>query len=161
MLGRLRIVDFEVFRGVTDVSQVRENGEAFIEIIFSEHVDVESLRAPIVGVGRDAPTGGDRPAAVLAAIIPIQTQIVLRPRKTDAPAAGVSELEPCADSSSVALSVTPVKKPTREERQRMCVGKRRYRSQGDALDAAALAGVERRRNAYLCPLCRQWHLTSS
>jgi len=54
-----------------------------------------------------------------------------------------------------------VKKPNREERQRMCTGKRRYRSQGDALDAAALAGVERRRSAYLCPLCRQWHLTSS
>lgn len=55
----------------------------------------------------------------------------------------------------------PVKKPNREERQRMCTGKRRYRSQGDALDAAAIAGVERKRSAYLCPLCRQWHLTSS
>ena len=32
--------------------------------------------------------------------------------------------------------------------------------QGDALDAAALVGVERRRSAYLCPLCRHWHLTS-
>jgi hypothetical protein len=53
-----------------------------------------------------------------------------------------------------------MKKPTREERQRMCTTKRRYRSQGDALEAAALAGVERRRKAYLCPLCRQWHLTS-
>jgi hypothetical protein len=55
----------------------------------------------------------------------------------------------------------PVKKPNREERQRMCTGKRRYRSQGDALDAAAIAGVERRRKAYHCPLCGHWHLTSS
>jgi len=54
-----------------------------------------------------------------------------------------------------------MKKPNREERHRMCVGKRRYRSQADALEAAALVGVERRRKAYLCPLCRQWHLTSS
>ncbi len=53
-----------------------------------------------------------------------------------------------------------MKRPNREERRRMCVGKRRYRSQGDALDAAAIAGVERRRLAYLCPLCRNWHLTS-
>ena len=53
-----------------------------------------------------------------------------------------------------------MKKPTREERQRMCTGKRRYRTQADALDGALLAGVERRRKAYLCPLCRQWHLTS-
>lgn len=53
-----------------------------------------------------------------------------------------------------------MKKPDREERKRMCTAKRRYRSQGDALEAAALAGVERRRKAYLCPLCRQWHLTS-
>jgi hypothetical protein len=54
-----------------------------------------------------------------------------------------------------------VKKPNREERQRMCTGKRRYRSQGDALDAAAILGMERRRKAYLCPLCGHWHLTSS
>lgn len=53
-----------------------------------------------------------------------------------------------------------MKKPTREERQRMCTSKRRYRTQGDALDAALLAGVERKRSAYLCPICRQWHLTS-
>jgi hypothetical protein len=53
-----------------------------------------------------------------------------------------------------------MKKPTKEERQRMCTRKRRFRSQGDALDAALLAGVERRRKAYLCPLCGQWHLTS-
>lgn len=43
----------------------------------------------------------------------------------------------------------------------MCTGKRRYATQGDALDAAAIAGWERRRKAYLCPLCRRWHLTSS
>ena len=59
-----------------------------------------------------------------------------------------------------AFPPTAVKKPTREERQRMCIGKRRYKSQGDALDAAAIVGVERKRKAYLCPLCRHWHLTS-
>jgi hypothetical protein len=53
-----------------------------------------------------------------------------------------------------------MKKPTKEERQRMCTHKRRFRSQGDALDAALVAGVERRRKAYLCPLCGHWHLTS-
>lgn len=62
---------------------------------------------------------------------------------------------------TVSATPFPVKKPNREERQRMCTGKRRYRTQGDALDAAAIAGVERRRSAYLCPLCRHWHLTSS
>lgn len=41
----------------------------------------------------------------------------------------------------------------------MCIRKRRYRSQGDALDAALLAGAGRRK-AYLCPLCGHWHLTS-
>lgn len=54
-----------------------------------------------------------------------------------------------------------MKKPTRDERQRMCVRKRRYRSQGDALDAAVVLGLARQREAYHCPLCRQWHLTSS
>ncbi len=54
-----------------------------------------------------------------------------------------------------------MKKPTREEERRMCTRKRRYRSQGDALDAARLAGVERQRQAYQCPLCRQWHLCSA
>ncbi|MEI6464312.1 MAG: hypothetical protein WCQ89_06280 [Verrucomicrobiota bacterium] len=53
-----------------------------------------------------------------------------------------------------------MKKPTHEERHRACGGKRRYRSQGDALDAALLAGVERQRSAYRCELCGQWHLTS-
>jgi hypothetical protein len=54
-----------------------------------------------------------------------------------------------------------MKKPTREEERRMCTRKRRYRTQGDALDAARLAGVERQRKAYQCPLCRQWHLCSN
>jgi hypothetical protein len=61
-----------------------------------------------------------------------------------------------------------MKKPTRDafgrlsasERQRMCTRKRRYRTQGDALDAAQLLGLARQRQAYLCPLCRQWHLSS-
>jgi len=56
---------------------------------------------------------------------------------------------------------TKMKKPTQEERQRMCTRKRKFRRQGDALDAALLAGVERRRQAYLCPLCGHWHLTSN
>ncbi len=47
----------------------------------------------------------------------------------------------------------------REERERMCTRKRRYRTQGDALDAALLAGAGRRK-AYLCPICGLWHLTS-
>ncbi len=54
-----------------------------------------------------------------------------------------------------------MKKPTRDERQRMCVRKRRYNSQGDALEAAAILGLSRQRQAYHCPLCRKWHLTSS
>jgi hypothetical protein len=53
-----------------------------------------------------------------------------------------------------------VKEPTREERQLRCFRKRRYRSQGDALDAALVAGVERQRKAYLCPHCKLWHLTT-
>ena len=53
-----------------------------------------------------------------------------------------------------------MRKPTVEERKRMCTGKRRYRTQGDALDAALLAGVERQRMAYRCTLCGRWHLTS-
>jgi hypothetical protein len=53
-----------------------------------------------------------------------------------------------------------VKEPTREERQLRCFRKRRYRTQGDALDAALVAGVERQRKAYLCPYCRMWHLTT-
>ena len=53
-----------------------------------------------------------------------------------------------------------MKKPTAEERRRMCTRKRRYRTQGDALDAALLAGVERQRSAYQCQLCGFWHLTT-
>lgn len=47
-----------------------------------------------------------------------------------------------------------------EARLRACGRKRRYRSQGDALDAALLAGVERERAAYRCSYCGQWHLTT-
>ncbi len=54
-----------------------------------------------------------------------------------------------------------VKKPPREIRDRMCTRKRRYRTPGDALDAALLAGVERRRSAYRCQVCGHWHLTTS
>ncbi len=54
----------------------------------------------------------------------------------------------------------PMKKPTPEMKQRMCTRKRRYRTQGDALDAALLAGVERQRQAYRCSVCGHWHLTS-
>ena len=54
-----------------------------------------------------------------------------------------------------------MKKPTRDERHRMCVRKRRYRTQGDALDAAQVLGLARLRQAYLCLLCRQWHLAST
>ena len=51
-------------------------------------------------------------------------------------------------------------KPTAEQRQRACTRKRRYRTQGDALDAALIVGVERQRSAYRCPHCGFWHLTS-
>lgn len=53
-----------------------------------------------------------------------------------------------------------MKQPDWEERKRTCTRKRRYRTQGDALQAAMLAGVERGRAAYRCPLCGLWHLTS-
>ena len=53
-----------------------------------------------------------------------------------------------------------MKKPTPDERKRICTGKRRYRTQGDALDAAMIAGVERQRQAYHCKLCGRWHLTT-
>lgn len=53
-----------------------------------------------------------------------------------------------------------MKKPTREERQQMCVRKRRYASQGEALNAALVLGIERQRTAYLCPVCRKWHLAT-
>jgi hypothetical protein len=42
----------------------------------------------------------------------------------------------------------------------MCSRKRRYASQADALDAAAILGIERQRIAYHCPVCGRWHLAS-
>jgi len=51
-------------------------------------------------------------------------------------------------------------RPTLGERRSMCTGKRRYRSQADALDAVAVLGLERQRAAYRCPVCGLWHLTS-
>jgi len=53
-----------------------------------------------------------------------------------------------------------MKRPTRVERHHACARKRRYRSQGDALDAAMIAGVERQRTAYRCELCGHWHLAT-
>ncbi len=53
-----------------------------------------------------------------------------------------------------------MKKPTAEQRKRMCTRKRRYRTQGDALDAAVLAGVAHQRTAYRCNLCQHWHLAT-
>ncbi len=52
------------------------------------------------------------------------------------------------------------RKPALPARNGACKGKRRYRSAGDALDAAAVLGIERWRKAYLCPECGHWHLTS-
>lgn len=54
-----------------------------------------------------------------------------------------------------------MKRPTAEERKHRCTRKRRYRSQGDALDAAQILGLGRQRTAYQCPLCRHWHLASA
>jgi hypothetical protein len=54
-----------------------------------------------------------------------------------------------------------MKKPTREEQWRMCTRKRRYKTQADALDAAALLGLERQRTPYRCPICGHWHLSTS
>ncbi|MEO6995298.1 MAG: hypothetical protein ABI273_16950 [Lacunisphaera sp.] len=53
-----------------------------------------------------------------------------------------------------------MKKPDKEATKRQCTSKRRYRTQGDALDAALLAGVDQQRSAYRCTICHQWHLTS-
>ena len=53
-----------------------------------------------------------------------------------------------------------MRKPTTDERRHQCVRKRRYRTQGDALDAAVVAGVATQRTAYRCPLCGQWHLAT-
>lgn len=53
-----------------------------------------------------------------------------------------------------------MKRPTVEERHHACARKRRYRTQGDALDAALVAGVERGRTAYQCLVCGHWHLAT-
>ena len=53
-----------------------------------------------------------------------------------------------------------MRKPTAEERKHRCTRKRRYRTQGDALDAAVVAGVAGQRSAYRCELCGFWHLSS-
>jgi len=53
-----------------------------------------------------------------------------------------------------------MKRPLHVEKKPSCKGKRRYRTQGDALDGAMLAGVERQREAYQCPWCGLWHLTT-
>jgi len=53
-----------------------------------------------------------------------------------------------------------MKTPTKDQVKRRCTSKRRFRTQGDALDAAMIAGVERQRSAYRCDICRHWHLTS-
>jgi hypothetical protein len=54
-----------------------------------------------------------------------------------------------------------MKTPSPRDRELRCFRKRRYRSQGDALDAAMVAGVERQRRAYLCTYCGHWHLTTA
>jgi hypothetical protein len=53
-----------------------------------------------------------------------------------------------------------MKKPSPDQRQRMCTQKRRYRSEGDALDAALLVTGKWGASAYRCPICGQWHLAS-
>jgi len=53
-----------------------------------------------------------------------------------------------------------MKRPRIVEKKPSCKGKRRYKTQGDALDGAMLAGVERERKAYVCPWCGLWHLTT-
>lgn len=62
---------------------------------------------------------------------------------------------------SVGTPSDPMKKPTKDERRHACTRKRRYRTQGEALDAAAILGLERQRTAYRCALCQQWHLASN
>ncbi|MDX2187097.1 MAG: hypothetical protein SFV32_09195 [Opitutaceae bacterium] len=53
-----------------------------------------------------------------------------------------------------------MKRLPKERLEAMCKGKRRYDTQGDALDAAAVLGLERQREAYRCTACGKWHLTS-
>jgi len=50
--------------------------------------------------------------------------------------------------------------PAPGSRPSACKRKRRYRSAGDALDAAAVLGLERQRQAYRCPECGHWHLST-
>jgi len=54
-----------------------------------------------------------------------------------------------------------MKRPRPVVQNLACKGKRRYRTQGDALDGAMLAGFARQRKAYVCPWCGLWHLTTS
>jgi hypothetical protein len=53
-----------------------------------------------------------------------------------------------------------MKRRPSEPQREVCAKKRRYPSQGHALEAAMIAGVERERVAYLCPECGCWHLAS-
>lgn len=62
---------------------------------------------------------------------------------------------------SLERPIVEMKKPTTEERRRMCTRKRCYRSQADALDAAVVLGLQRDRVAYLCPICGHWHLATA
>ncbi|MBP8257168.1 MAG: hypothetical protein KAX37_07560 [Opitutaceae bacterium] len=52
-------------------------------------------------------------------------------------------------------------KKRRPDEGASCRGKRRYRSEGEALEAAAMVGVERQRVAYRCPTCFSWHLATA
>src|SRR5438874_3507760 len=40
--------DFVVGRRVADVVEVREEGDAFVEIIFANHIDQRAFRAPVI-----------------------------------------------------------------------------------------------------------------
>ncbi len=53
-----------------------------------------------------------------------------------------------------------MKRLPRDLVQKMCTGKRRYASAGEALQAAALLGLERQRQAYVCAVCGHWHLST-
>lgn len=64
-------------------------------------------------------------------------------------------------SAGLVSRLVPQRKSRRDDGNPSCTGKRRYRSQGDALEAAAIVGVERQRVAYRCPLCTFWHLATT
>lgn len=53
-----------------------------------------------------------------------------------------------------------MKKLSCDQRHRMCIRKRRYRTEADALDAALLTTSKWGASAYRCTVCGQWHLTS-